>query len=300
VRDGVPDKSDAGQSWLTGGGQLGDLIRAFDWASTPLGPLATWPQSLCSAVSICLGSRFPIVIYWGPDLVVLYNDAYAEILGRKHPKALGRPCREVWSEIWDVIGPMLDRVLTLGDATWSEDQLLLLERRGYPEECYFSFSFSPVRGANGAIDGIFTAVIENTGRVLGERRLRTLRDLGASLAEATSAEDACSIAASILADNSADVPFALFYLTDLRTRRGTLVATAGGDNGITAAPASFELDHLEDVGVWPLASVCRSGETVQVGPLCRSALVLPLAAVGKSNCAGIVVVGVSPRRELDQ
>ena len=183
------------------------------------------------------------MIYWGPDLVVLYNDAYAEILGKKHPTALGRPCREVWSEIWDVIGPMLDRVLTLGDATWSEDQLLLLERRGYPEECYFSFSFSPVRGANGAVDGIFTAVIENTGRVLGERRLRTLRDLGASLAEATSAEKACSIAASILADNSADVPYALFYLTDQQTRRGTLVATAGGDSGIAAAPASFELDY---------------------------------------------------------
>jgi hypothetical protein len=154
------------------------LVRAQDWASTPLGPFASWPQSLRSALSICLGSRFPIVIYWGPDLVVLYNDAYAEILGQKHPWALGRPCREVWSEIWDVIRPMLDRVLTRGDATWSEDQLLLLERRGYPEECYFSFSFSPVHGANGGVDGIFTAVIENTGRVLGERRLRTYRPDG--------------------------------------------------------------------------------------------------------------------------
>jgi len=294
----VLDREDQDQSWLTGGGQMGELIRAFDWASTLLGPLAAWPQSLRSALSIGLGSRFPIVIYWGPDLVVLYNDAYAEILGKKHPTALGRPCREVWSEIWDVIGPMLDRVLTLGDATWSEDQLLLLERRGYPEECYFSFSFSPVRGANGAVDGIFTAVIENTGRVLGERRLRTLRDLGASLAEAASAEEACSIAASVLADNRADVPFALFYLTDQPAGQGTLVATAGGDSAIVA-PASFALDHLGEVGGWPLARVCRSGETAQVGALSASALVLPLATVG-SECAGVVVVGVSPHRELDQ
>jgi hypothetical protein len=97
--------------WLAGGGEMARLVRALDWASTPLGPFANWPQSLRSALSICLGSRFPIVIYWGPDLVVLYNDAYAEILGQKHPWALGRPCREVWSEIWDVILPMLDRVL---------------------------------------------------------------------------------------------------------------------------------------------------------------------------------------------
>ena len=267
----------ASADWLVGGGETGDLVRARDWSKTPLGGIQSWPQSLRSALSICLGSRFPIVIYWGPDLVVLYNDAYAEILGKKHPNALGRPCREVWSEIWDVIGPMLERVLTLGDATWSEDQLLLLERRGYPEECYFSFSFSPVRGADGGVEGIFTAVIENTGRVLGERRLRTLRDLGVSLTEATSAEEACSIAASILLDNRADVPFALFYLADQQARRGTLVATARGDELSAAAPASFELDHLEDVGVWPLANVCRSGQTAQVGV--TSELVLPLAAV---------------------
>ena len=126
--------------WLVGGGEMGSAVRAKDWSSTPLGAIDTWPQSLRSALGICLGSRFPIVIFWASDLVVLYNDAYAEILGKKHPWALGRPCREVWSEIWGVIAPMLDRVLTLGDATWSDDQLLLLERRGYPEECYFSFS----------------------------------------------------------------------------------------------------------------------------------------------------------------
>src|SRR5689334_16907657 len=124
--------SNAGVEWLGGRGKLGELIRGRDWSRTPLGPVASWPQSLRSALSICLGSRFPIVIYWGPSLVVLYNDAYAEILGKKHPQALGRPCREVWSEIWDVIGPMLEGVLATGDATWSEDQLLALERGGYP------------------------------------------------------------------------------------------------------------------------------------------------------------------------
>ena len=121
----------------------------MDWSATPLGAADGWSQNLRSALSICLGSRFPIVLYWGADCVVLYNDAYAEILGKKHPWSLGRPCREVWAEIWQVIGPMLEGVRATGAATWSEDQLLLLERRGFAEECYFSFSFSPVRGGEG-------------------------------------------------------------------------------------------------------------------------------------------------------
>ena len=254
----------ASADWLVGGGETGDLVRARDWSKTPLGGIQSWPQSLRSALSICLGSRFPIVIYWGPDLVVLYNDAYAEILGKKHPFALGRPCREVWPEIWDVIAPMLDRVLATGQATWSEDQLLLLERRGYPEECYFSFSFSPVRGAGSGVDGIFTAVIENTRRVLGERRLRTLRDLGAALVEAKSAEEVCHLAANTLEENRTDVPFALFYLVDPQTGRGLRAASAGSDNAIADAPASFELDRPDHAASWPLASVCRTGKTARV------------------------------------
>jgi hypothetical protein len=137
---------------------MGSLIRAAAWRETPLGSIAAWPQSLRSAVSICLGSRFPIVIYWGPSLLTFYNDAYAPILAHKHPWALGRPCSEVWAEIWDVIGPQLDDVRRTGAATWSDDQLLVLRRRGYPEECYFSFSFSPLRDERGDVSGVFTAV----------------------------------------------------------------------------------------------------------------------------------------------
>src|SRR5262245_46817717 len=121
-------------SFLAGGGEMGERMRALDWSTTPLGPVELWPQSLRSAVSTCIGSRFPIVLYWVPRRVVHYNDAYAEILGEKHPWALVRTCDEVWSEIWQVIEPMLDGVASTGEATWSEDQLLILERRGYPEE----------------------------------------------------------------------------------------------------------------------------------------------------------------------
>src|SRR5215470_19414215 len=181
---------------------MGELVRAKDWSKTPLGPLISWPQSLRSALSICLGSRFPIVIYWGAELVVLYNDAYARILGSKHPDALGKSCRDVWREIWDVIGPMLQGVVATGAATWSDNQLLVLNRHGFQEECYFSFSFSPIRSEDDKVGGVFTAVIEHTQRVLAERRVVALRDLGARAMEAKTAEEACAITTDTLREHA--------------------------------------------------------------------------------------------------
>src|SRR5690349_1992305 len=132
-------------SCLAGGGEMGAHMRALDWRVTPLGDVEQWPQSLCTAVSICLNSRYPMLIWWGTELIMLYNDAYRPILGNtKHPHALGQRGQECWPEIWDIIGPMLAGVFHQGNATWSEDQLLLLERNSYPEECYFTFSYSPI------------------------------------------------------------------------------------------------------------------------------------------------------------
>jgi PAS domain S-box-containing protein len=156
---------------------MGALMRSIDWARTPLGPIESWPQSLRTSVSICLSSRFPILVWWGPELVMLYNDAYRPILGAaKHPQAMGRGGREVWPETWPILGPMLEGVLTQGEATWSDDQLLLLDRNGFLEECYFTFSYSPIRDESGRVGGVFCAVTETTWRVLGERRLQTLRE----------------------------------------------------------------------------------------------------------------------------
>ena len=247
-------------------------MRALDWSATPLGPVKHWPPSLRSAVSVCLGSRFPIVIYWGTDCTVLYNDSYAEILGEKHPWALGRSCREVWSEIWDVIAPMLQGVLATGEATWSEDQLLMLARRGYPEECYFSFSFSPVRGADGAVDGIFTAVIENTRRVLGERRLQTLRHLATRLSAAQGEDEAWRAAIEALADNPRDLRFALLYRAE--SEGGSARFVAG--RGIESPPPAIEVP-TEVFG---------------------GAQILPVARPGMAPY-GYLVAGISPSRPLD-
>jgi PAS domain-containing protein len=149
-------------------------MRALDWSKTPLGSVDQWPQALRTSVSTCLDCAFPIVLWWGPDLSILYNDEYIDFLGPKHPAALGRPGAEVWAEIWDVINPMLSQVVTTGEPTRSRDLLLHIDR-GYPEEAYFSFSYSPIYRDDGTIGGVFCPVIETTDKVIGARRLRTRR-----------------------------------------------------------------------------------------------------------------------------
>ncbi len=153
-------------------------MRAMDWSRTPLGAAEEWPQSLRSIVRLLLTSRYAMWMGWGPQLTFLYNDAYAAMtLGAKHPWALGRPSNEVWSEIWPEIGPRVDKVLRTGEATWDEALLLFLERNGYPEETYHTFSYSPVSDDDGAIRGHFCVVIEDTERVIGNRRLAVLKEL---------------------------------------------------------------------------------------------------------------------------
>src|SRR5437867_7740457 len=138
-------------------GETAALMRTVDWPATPLGPVESWPPTLRSTLSLCLGSPVPMMIWWGPELVTLYNDAFRPILGtRKHPRALGRPGRECWLDIWNVIGPMLEGALWRGGATFSGDRLLLLDRHGDREECYFTLSFSPIRDEAGGVHGVFT------------------------------------------------------------------------------------------------------------------------------------------------
>ncbi len=296
------------------GGEMGALMRSIDWSSTPLGAVEYWPQSLRTAVSICLASYFPMLIWWGQDLVKLYNDAYRPILGAKHPHSMGQRGIECWPEIWHIIGPMLNGVLNKGKATWSENQLLLLERNGYPEECYFTFSYSPIRDESGGVGGVFTAVTETTSHILGERRLRTLREVAASAYDAKTAEDACRIAAEALAKNPEDIPFALLYLLKNEGKQAQLVGMSGiMDEAIR--PALVDIAGTEDsTTAWPLAQVIQSGQPAIVsdvldrfGPLLmhspteaviHTALVLPIARPGQAEPYGLLIAGTSPLRLL--
>ena len=300
-------------SFLKGGGEMGERMRAFDWSSSPVGPAAEWTASLKTAVSICISSRYPIVIWWGhPAYTMFYNDGYIPILGvTKHPGWLGRSGQECWKEIWSTVGPMLDSVFATGVATWSEDLLLVMDRNLPREETYFTFSYSPIHGAADKVDGIFCACYETTGRVVGERRLQTLRDLGRTVIEGKSAEEACDVAVKTLAENPYDVPFAHVYLLDNDAKQARLVCSSMFKPGDITAPEKIA---LTDSHTWPLGKVFETGAPEVVSDLanrfeittggpwpepCESALVLPIAASGFGKPTGFLVAGLSPRRIVD-
>ena len=165
--------------------EMSQLISAYDWSRTPLGHVASWPDSLKAAVRILVTSRFPMWMAWGPELTMLYNDAYARVtLGKKHPWALGKPAPTVWSEIWPEVGPRIERVMRTGEASWDETLFLIVERSGYPEESYHTFSYSPLSGSSGQIEGMLCVVMEDTLRVRGERQLASLSTLAGALVDA--------------------------------------------------------------------------------------------------------------------
>ena len=158
---------------LAGGGEMGARTREFDWSSTRLGPVERWPRSLLTTVQIMLGSRFPMFLWWGPELIQFYNDAYSAGLGaERHPGALGARGRECWADVWPAIGPRIERVMSRGESVWEENHLLPITRDGRLDDVYWTYSYSPVRGDDGAVAGVLVVVQETTARVKAERRLR--------------------------------------------------------------------------------------------------------------------------------
>ena len=303
--------------WLTGGGEMGQLIRSYDWSRTSLGPIESWPQSLLSAVSILLPSKAQIAMFWGPDLITLYNDAYRPVLGNKHPGALGVPVREVWREIWDTgLRSLFEGVLQTGEAFWASDWPFNLERFGFPEETFFDISYDPIRDESGKVAGLFCIVSESTGRVVSERRLRTLRDLSlVATAEAKSVEDACRTVAEILSRNPHDIPFALIYLLDKSGKSAALAGASGLQPGTYAAPLSVSVSSAEvDTSCWSFDAVMQINKTIEFADVVErcgelltgvwpepphTAMVIPIGASGQDRAAGFLVAGVSPRRPLD-
>ena len=296
--------------FLQGGGEMGALIRSKDWSATLLGPSESWPQSLKTTLGILLNSRYPMFVFWGSQLIKIYNDGYTPILGRKHPWALGQPAREVWPEIWPAIEPLVDRALS-GDPTWSDDLMLFMERNGFPEEVYFTFSYSPIPDESGGIGGMFCACTETTGQVLGERRLRTLRDLAAALAQTQTERDACAQAAGLLHANAADVPFVSIYLLD-EAGGAHLAAQAGSAPGHPVAPV--EIARGRENESWPVYDVVDSRSprlveslrerftAIPAGPWPEhphTAMVLPLIDRSLDRAIGAIVLGISSRRPFD-
>lgn len=291
-------------------------MRSIDWSKTRIGPVERWPLSLRTMVGVLLGNRFPMLLWWGPDLVQLYNDSYRPVLGDKHPGSMGALGPDVWKEIWGVIGPMAEGVLAGSEATWSENLLLEMNRSGFLEETYFTFSYSPVPDDDGSVGGVLVTCKETTGQVFSERQLKMLRDLGARAADSRSAEEACRAAAETLATNDADIPYALLYLTNDPNQSAELVATVGLDSfPDLAGPGLISLRKEESVdGHWPLAAALQSADEIVIEDVRRSqgempggrwpspstrAVVVALPGATPALPVGFLVAGLSARRALD-
>jgi len=300
------------EEWLRGGGALGRLVHEFDWTKTPLGAIQGWPQSLRTVVRVLLTSRFAMWMSWGPELTFLYNDAYARMsLGKKHPWALGKRSQEVWEEIWGDIGPRIEKVLQTGEATWDEALMLFLERSGYREETYHTFSYSPLFGDDGQTTGHLCVVTEETDRVIGERRLDTLRSLSAELNKAITEEDVVASVTRCLGENQKDLPFTLTYLFTEDGKHARLACRTGIAAGHPAAPESINFDGDQ---IWPVAELLEGKDSVVVEGLtarydslpCGSwdqapwrALLLPITSQAQGTPAGVLVTALNPYRPLD-
>ncbi|MEP7089946.1 MAG: SpoIIE family protein phosphatase [Nocardioidaceae bacterium] len=292
-------------------GEVGHDLLAVDWSTTPLGPPEQWPQSLESVVRVVLTSRFSMWMCWGPELTFFCNEKYRrDTLGAKYPWALGKPSSVVWSEIWDDILPRVQAVMGAGESTWDESLLLFLERNGYPEETYHTFSYSPLYDDDGAIAGLLCVVSEDTEEVIGHRRMQTMRDLGARRTSHVGEEETIGSACAELARSREDLPFSLVYLFEDGAGTARLAGSTGFDGPHPAAPPTLAVDDPR----WPSARAL-GGETVHVADLGdrfedlptgawdrppSDALVVPLASSIEAAPYGFQVFGLNRHRPLDQ
>ncbi|MBN3990128.1 MAG: response regulator [Nostoc sp. NMS2] len=303
--------SNADANFLICGGEMGARMRECDWSKTSLGPTQQWPQSLKTAVRIMLTCRQPMFVWWGEELINLYNDAYKAIIGGKHPEALGQPASCVWREIWDQVRPRAESAILNNEGTYDEGLLLIMERNGYPEETYYTFSYSPVPNDQGETGGIICANTDDTQRIIGERQLALLRDLAAKTADARTFDEACTLSANCLESNPYDLPFAMIYLVDPDQQEVFLAGTCGIGQNHVAAPETVNLDSDS---VWPFAEVIRTHQAKLISNLevsfsslpCgvwerspHQAIAVPIAPSGQTGKAGILIAGLNPFRLFD-
>jgi len=316
--DNAPETTANPGAPLPDGEAMGALVRSIDWAQTPLGPSSSWSPTLHMMVRFLLSNRFPLLLWWGPHYCQIYNDAYRPILGNKHPRSMGQPTRECWSEIWDILQPLIDTPFHGGPPTWIEDLALVLKRHGFDEETHFTVAYSPVPDDTVAsgIGGVLATVHEITEKVIGERRTRALRDLGGRALEAKSVQDACLGAADVLAKYPKDIPFALLYLVEPGGAEAHLQCAVGLEEGGAASPERIALRGSESRAPWPLMETLRTGSIQLVDDLAarfngavpqgpwpdppRQAVVLPIRSHLAQKLAGFLVAGLSSCNQFDE
>jgi signal transduction histidine kinase len=306
------DCSSVVADWLVGGGEMGKLVRSMDWSKTPLGAIETWPQSLRTTVSLCLSSSFPIVLAWGPQHVQIYNDGYRPICGARHPESMGQNFSECWKSAWPVIRDAFESALT-GQTRYLENLRMFVDRNGYLEETFFTFSFSPVRDEAGHVGGLFDPAVETTSKMLSERRSRALRDLAARTSRVQTTQEAFSSVAQTLGSFDLDLPFVLLYTIDAEKNEARLVASTGWMPATTTVPEAMPTD--QPTGPWPFAEVLRDGKAVRIDDLqsrlgefsCgpypeapKTAILLPIVPPGHDRALVVLIAGVSTRLPFNE
>ncbi|MFD2569288.1 PAS domain S-box protein [Spirosoma soli] len=314
----IPAQPTSYNPFLADGGEMGHLIRKMDWTKTPIGPPETWPLTLRTAVNIMLDTRFPMAIAWGPAFTMLYNDGYRPMIGLKHPQAMGASAQYILAEIWDSIGPLFNQVMT-GQAVVFDDFLAPLYRNGFLEECYFDFSYSPIRLEDGQTGGVLVTISETTDRVIRERRSQTLRDVAAYVAHVKTDQQISEMLRHTLAHNAKDVPFALLYQVQKNSQEVRLIDSVRAESYAIDAPAVIDLTQAASTQWAGLAHALHTRQPQRLTSLSNNAdtlltrnepskdwpemvceaYVLPVYQPGRDQAYGLLIVGVNPHQAYD-
>ncbi|WP_296618249.1 ATP-binding protein [Marivirga sp.] len=299
-------------NFLNGGGEMGKLIRSKDWSKTPLGSPDIWPQSLRTSVGLCMSSPFPILIAWGPETIQIYNDSYQPICGAKHPESLGQNFRICWETALPVVGDAFTEGQN-GEGTYIKDQRMFLDRFGYLEEAFMTFSFTPITDELGKVGGIFHPITETTGQMLSARRTKVLRDIAEYISDAKSNQDIYKQITEVYNEYFLDIPFLLFYKLDENNESVSLQSAVGVSAGLSLSVETATINSPQQI--WPFKEALSNMQPVVVRELgakfgdfaCEpypeaphTALVLPIQIASREQPFGFLVAGVSARRELNQ
>lgn len=306
----VIDAARAVQVLFPGASEMASRMREFDWPGSLLGPPEHWPEALKTSVRIVLTSRHPMFVWWGEQLITLYNDGYAAFLCAKHPGALARPAAEVWPEIWHLVRSRVDVAMRRDEGTYDEALRFVMHRKGYPEETYVTFSYSPILDGSGDFGGMLCTVTEDTQRIQGERQMALLRELASKTSDAHSRREACESAATALKIDPDDLPFVMLYLIDAGAGVARLAGCCGAHSGMAQ-----ETIHLDGHSIWPLREIVTTTRACVVSEFpavlydsselqgeypVKQAITMAIAPSGSGSPMGVLIAGVNPLRQLNE
>ncbi|HTA82515.1 MAG TPA: response regulator, partial [Bacteroidia bacterium] len=299
--------------WFSGGGEMGERIRNFDWSQTPIGAPDQWSESLKNTLSLMLYNRFPMILWWGKQYVQFYNDPYIPIPGMKHPLALGQKANVCWEEIWKDIGPLIDAPFNGGPSTWMDDILLKVNRKNFVEETHFVIAYSPVPDPTvpNGIGGVLATVNEITGQVLNERAIETLSKLGSYTIACKTKEEVYEKTALALSENQYDFPFSMLYKINDEITEAELAATGNIAMGSDASPGKINLETAKNT--WNIKEAISAQKTLVLGQLSsrfgslpkgnwedspEQAVITPVTLQGKVSV--VLITGINPYLKIDE